>query len=133
MGMNVGGNGHKAEINVTPMIDVLLVLIIIFMVITPTASRGLEARVPQPAANDASHSSAVSQEIVVTVDRDSHIAINQQPVEGAALGEKLAHLRGINDHIFIRGDRSLDYEAVARVIDVARGAGWDRIGLMTTP
>jgi len=130
MGMNIGGQGQKAEINMTPMIDVLLVLIIIFMVITPTTSRGLEALAPQQ--SDATPSpSVIPREIVITVAKDGAIEINQQPVELAGLGTRLASLRGMTNHIFIRGDRELEYQAVAQVIDIARGAGWDRIGLMT--
>ena len=115
--------------NVTPMIDVLLVLIIIFMVIAPIAPRGLEAVVP-PSSEVVK---TESREIVISVAKDGALDINQQPVELAALSERLAGLfkRHINDHVFVRGDRSLDYQAVAQVIDVARGAGWERIGLMT--
>lgn len=132
MGIDAAGNAHKAEINVTPMIDVLLVLIIIFMVIAPVAPRGLEALAP-PQAEAPPPPDAVSREIVISLARDGAIDINRQPVEAAALPEKLAELyrRRINDHVFVRGDRNLEYSAVARVIDLARGAGWDRIGLMT--
>src|SRR5215475_14360923 len=103
MGMNVGGKGQKAEINVTPMIDVLLVLIIIFMVITPTASRGLEAVAPQQ-ADGAPPPNVVSREIVISIGKDGAVDINQQVVEWSALGERLSELfkRRINDHVFVR-------------------------------
>jgi biopolymer transport protein TolR len=132
MSMNMSGKGQKAEINVTPMIDVLLVLIIIFMVITPLVPRGLEAAVP-PQADAPPPPGEVSSDIVVSVAKDGVIEINRQRVEAAALLERLADLyrRHINDRIFVRGDRALDYQAVAQVIDVARGAGWERVGLMT--
>jgi biopolymer transport protein ExbD len=129
MSMNVGGKGQKAEINVTPMIDVLLVLIIIFMVITPIAPRGLEAVAPPASAV----TTVESREIVISVTKDGSIEINRQPVAFETLAARLADLfkRQINDHVFVRGDRSLEYQAVAQVIDVARGAGWERVGLMT--
>src|SRR4051794_23420605 len=130
MGMNIGGRGQKAEINMTPMIDVLLVLIIIFMVISPTVSKGLDALAPQQ-SDAAPPASPIPQEIVITVAKDGLIEINQQKVELTRLGERLAGLRGVSDHIFIRGDRELEYQAVAEVIDIAHGAGWDRVGLMT--
>jgi len=131
MGMNAGGKG-RAEINVTPMIDVLLVLIIIFMVITPMAPLGLRAIVPPP-SDVSPPEGAISRDIVITVAKDGAIEINQQHVEPADLPARLDDLfrRHINDHVFVRGDRGLDYAAVARVIDIARGAGFDRVGLMT--
>src|SRR5260370_17172785 len=80
MGMNVGGSGgRKADINVTPMIDVLLVLIIIFMVITPEVSNGLDVVAPQP-SNAPAPANVVSREIVITVAKDGAIDINHQPV-----------------------------------------------------
>jgi biopolymer transport protein ExbD len=132
MGMSAGGNGHKAEINVTPMIDVLLVLIIIFMVIAPVAPRGMDALAP-PQASTTPAPDAVSREIVISLAMDGAIDINRQSVESSALPGKLAELyrRHINDHVFVRGDGALEYSAVAHVIDLARGAGWERIGLMT--
>ena len=132
MSMDIGGKGQKAQINVTPMIDVLLVLIIIFMVITPVAPRGLEALAP-PQSNVTPPENVVSREIVISIAKDGAIDINQQPVAPGQLPERLTELyrRHINDHVFVRGDRDLDYQAVAEVIDMARGAGWDRVGLMT--
>ena len=133
MGMNVGGSGgRKADINVTPMIDVLLVLIIIFMVITPEVSNGLDVVAPQP-SNTPAPANVVSREIVITVAKDGAIEINHQPVAPGTLGSRLAELYGrhINDHVFVSGDRDLDFQAVAEVIDAAHGAGWGRIGLMT--
>jgi biopolymer transport protein ExbD len=118
--------------NVTPLIDVLPVLIIIFMVITPIAPRGLHALVP-PQAGAPVPANVASREIVISVGLDGALEINRQPVTFAALGERLADLyrRQINNHVFVRGERGLEYQAVAQVIDVARGAGWERIGLMT--
>jgi len=129
MAMNAGGRGQKAEMNVTPMIDVLLVLIVIFLVITPTVSRGLNTALPQQ--SNAPPAAQPSREIVVSIDKDGAIAIDGHAIPFSLLADRLTSLQGLSDHIFIRGDRSLEYQAVARVIDAARGAGWDRIGLMT--
>ena len=130
MGMNVGGNGQKANINVTPMIDVLLVLIIIFLVISPSRSHGLNAVVP-PQSDKPQTNEQASHEIVITIAKDGVIAINQQPVTMEALPDQLGKLRGISDQVFVKGDRDLDFQAVAQIIDIALGAGWKRIGLMT--
>lgn len=123
-------SGQNAEMNVTPMIDVLLVLIVIFMVITPLTPTGLNALVPQPAP---SAPAKPAREIVVSIDRDNAIRLNQQPVELAMLAGRLSELSnlGVANHIFIRGDRGLDFRRVVQVLDIARGAGWDRVGLMT--
>jgi biopolymer transport protein TolR len=127
----MGGN-QKAQINVTPMIDVLLVLIIIFLVITPQSEVGLKALVPQPAPADA-QPQPPSHDIVITVRSDRSVQLNQEPVELAKLQERLARLfRNAADHVvFIRGDRNLDFRQVAEVIDIARGAGLTRIALTT--
>src|SRR5439155_7018297 len=93
MGIATAGARSKAEINMTPMIDVLLVLIIIFMVITPTESKGLNALAPQQ-SDIAPPPAEVPREIVITVAKDGAIEINQQRVELAELGERLAKLRG---------------------------------------
>jgi biopolymer transport protein ExbD len=132
MSMDIDGKGQKAQINVTPMIDVLLVLIIIFMVITPIAPRGLQAVVP-PQADTPPPPGVIPREIVISIAKNGTIEINQQPVQPGTLPGRLAEIYGrhINDHVFVRGDRDLDYQAVAEVIDIARGAGWDRVGLMT--
>jgi biopolymer transport protein ExbD len=132
MGMNVGGGGQRADINVTPMIDVLLVLIIIFLVITPTAERGLHTLIPQPSNVDLPKNQPIF-DLVVSVAKGNVISINQEPVDLAALPQKLASLyvTAHGAHFFVRGDRDIDFEEVAKVIDAARGAGWNQIGLMT--
>ena len=133
MSMMVGHRGgQKADINMTPMIDVLLVLIIIFMVITPIAPRGLQALVPQQASTTPP-ASVQSRDIVISIAKDQSIEINRQPVAFESLPERLGALyrTGINDHIFVRGARELEYRHVVQVMDLAGAAGWDRIGLMT--
>jgi len=123
--------GSKAQINVTPMIDVLLVLIIIFMVIAPTKSRGLNAVVPQQSTHD--EPAAPPDVIVVTVCGGGTVRLNQEPLAVANLHDRLAALfRSHPGHVlFVRGDKGLEFGEVAEVIDIARGAGLDRIALMT--
>jgi biopolymer transport protein ExbD len=121
---------QKAQINVTPMIDVLLVLIIIFMVITPLTPTGLNTLLPQPSTTDPP---TRAREIVVSIDSDYAIRLNREPVELAELHGRLSELvkHGVANHIFVRGDRGLEFRKVVQVLDIARGAGWDRVGLMT--
>ena len=121
----------KAEINVTPMIDVLLVLIIIFMVITPLTSIGLRALVPQPpppGREDRLH----GRDIVVTVGKNGLVLLNGTPVERSLLAgrlERIFQTRG-DDVIFIAADRDLEFRSVAEVIDLANGVGLRRVALM---
>jgi biopolymer transport protein ExbD len=130
--MSLGSTGGlRANINMTPMIDVLLVLIIIFMVITPTTSRGLNALVPQPESGAAA--ATPSGDIVVTVNGDSTVNINRETVQLADLPDRLQRLFANHPGhpLFVRGGKRLEFQQVAEVIDIARGVGLDRIALMT--
>jgi len=134
MGMAVGGSGGpKADINMTPMIDVLLVLIIIFMVITPLTPKGLEALVPQPPPPNAKPNESDQRTVVITIDANHAIAINNEPTDEARLGARLEEIFKTRAErvVFVKGDPSLDFQYVARAIDIAHGADIDKVGLMT--
>jgi biopolymer transport protein ExbD len=124
-------SGKKAEINVTPMIDVLLVLLIIMMVILPQKPTGLDATVPQPPL-DNNQPPPPPRDIVVSVHPDRTLDINTEPVTWTDLADRLKQtLARRPDGIFyIAAAPSLDFEDVARVLDEARGAGIDRVALM---
>ena len=134
MSMAVGGSGGpKSDINMTPMIDVLLVLIIIFMVIVPLTPKGLEALVPQPSPPNQKQNESDLRTVVIVIDKDHNMQINQEPVTEARLQPRLEEIFKTRAErlVFVKGDPSLDYQWVARAIDIAHGAGIDRIGLMT--
>ena len=134
MGMSVGGSGGpKADINMTPMIDVLLVLIIIFMVITPLTPKGLEALVPQPPPPNQKPTLSDQRTVVIVIDKDHHMMINSEPTDEKQLGPRLTEIFKTRAErvVFVKGDGNLDYMWVAKAIDIAHGAGIDKVGLMT--
>ena len=133
MAMSMGsGGGPKSDINMTPMIDVLLVLIIIFMVITPLTPKGLEALIPQPPPPNQKQDQADDRTVVVTINKDHSMLINTDPIAEAALGKRLEDVfRTRAERImFVKGDPDIEYRWVAEVIDIAHGAGVDKVGLM---
>ncbi len=124
--------GPMGNINITPMVDVLLVLLIIFMVITPLTPKGLQTLIPQPPTK---HEQQPQDErtVVVDVKADGSLDINQQPIALADLQQRLEDIFKTRAErvVFVKGAPNLDFRAVAQVIDIAQGAGIDKIGLLT--
>jgi biopolymer transport protein TolR len=135
MGMAVGGGkgGPVSEPNIVPLIDVLLVLIIIFMVITPRTPTGLNTLVPQPPPPNQKQQPEDNKTIVVQVMQNGKIQINQDQTTWDTLGGRLADIfkQRADKVAFVKGDDSVEFGQVARAIDIMRGSGIDHVGLIT--
>jgi biopolymer transport protein ExbD/biopolymer transport protein TolR len=137
MGMG-GGNkgGAMSDINITPMIDILLVLLIIFMVIVPVTPKGLETLVPQP-PKDKTQDQPNDRTIVVQVLSNGAGApsykINDTSFNKSDIEPKLAEIFATRQEkvMFVKGDKDLDFDKVAEVIDFGHAAGVDNIGIIT--
>jgi biopolymer transport protein TolR len=132
-----GGSPFQAEINITPMIDVLLVLIIVFMVVVSMSQeKGLEAQIPQPAEKPSRPASAGTVVIQVAWSGDQRLPglkINEEDVSWNQLHDRLFEIfkQRAERVAFVKGDDDVDFQYVADAISIARTSGVERIGLLT--
>jgi biopolymer transport protein TolR len=139
MGMQMGGSkgGPAADINVTPMIDILLVLLIIFMVITPLTPKGLDALVPQPPKDPNKQQEPSDRTVVVQLLKGAGdkaaLKINQDDVTWDSLEGRLNDIFKTRAEkvMFVKADPDLTFNEVAQVIDISHSAGVDKVGLIT--
>jgi biopolymer transport protein TolR len=135
MGMTVGESkgGAIAEMNVVPLIDILLVLLIIFMVITPLTPKGLDTLVPQPNPNKEQNQEMNDKTVVVQVEQNGKLKINNEDTNWDLLGPRMEQI--FKDRAekvaFVKGDNDVLFMDVARAIDIMRGSGIDKVGLIT--
>jgi biopolymer transport protein TolR len=134
MGMDVSSSsGSMASPNIVPLIDILLVLIIIFMVITPLTPKGLDTLVPQPSPNQQNNVELENKTVVVQVAQNGKLKINNEDTTWDTLGNRMEQI--FKDRAekvaFVKGDNDVLFMDVARAIDIMHGAGIDKVGLIT--
>jgi len=127
--MTISSEPRQAQINVTPMIDILLVLLIIFMMIAPPRPHGFDATIPQPPQRELPQPDAP---LVIMVTGGNTVRLNEERIELAGLHDRLlAIFRNAPDRpLFLRAEPDLEFQQIAQVIDIAKGAGMNRMGLM---
>ena len=127
-----GDRRTMSEINVTPLVDVMLVLLIIFMVTAPMLTQGVDVNLPQA---NAKAMRAEEERLVVTVDANSRIFLGKQPVEFNRLNETLKAIvaRRTDRQVYFRADRTVPYGFVVKVIAEVRNAGIEKLGMVTEP
>ncbi len=132
MGMDVGGGGLKADINITPLVDVVLVLLIIFMVITPLMTKHMPLLVPKKAELD-EPTEEMKRQVVVHLYEDNTIAVNHEPVELSQLKERLELALKIQTVklVFFEADDNAMYGQAVLVMDVIKSTGIRAVGIMT--
>ncbi|MCU0585597.1 MAG: protein TolR [Desulfobacterales bacterium] len=132
--MRSGGNNDSfmSEINVTPLVDVMLVLLIIFMVTAPMMVQGLDVALPQVTAKALE---TKEEQLMITVNKDQQVFINDFQVTVDTLQDKLAKiLQGrVNPEVYLKADRDVPYGVVAQVMAQIKDAGVDKLGMVTEP
>ena len=132
--MSMGGNNDRlmSEINVTPLVDVMLVLLIIFMVTAPMMMQGVDVALPETTSEPLS---AEKEHLVISIDPKGQIYINEFQVSLDVLGGKLAKiLEGKPDkEAYLRADKNITYGTVVRVMAEIKAAGIDKLGMVTVP
>jgi len=133
MAMDVGGakGGLKADINVTPLVDVMLVLLIIVMLIAPMLQKGVDITLPE--AENSGDKPDTADQVVVNVDKQSKLYVNSLPVSEA---EVISRLQAVLENsaektVYLKGDRDAPYRAIMQMMDALRGAGIESVALIT--
>jgi biopolymer transport protein TolR len=120
-----------SEINVIPLVDVVLVLLVIFMVTAPMLHRGLDINLPTTAANTIK----AEERLIVTIQKDHGLSLGNDPISLVDLRSRLQKAKAANPHVsvYLRADKTVPYGTVVQIMDEVKGAKIDRLGMITGP
>lgn len=132
MGGRNDNRGIMAEINVTPLVDVMLVLLVIFMVTAPMMQQGVQVNLPKA---DTKAMTQPEETVVVTVDKNGKIFINKDEIPAEALREKLSAMFAFREkkEVYLKADAGVPYGEVVKAMADIKGAGIERLGMVTEP
>ncbi|HEY3305432.1 MAG TPA: protein TolR [Candidatus Binatia bacterium] len=127
-----GGSTTISQINVTPLVDVMLVLLVIFMVTAPILQQGVQVNLPQAKAGAIP---GKEEQLVVVVNKNGRVYLNDTAMSVSDLGQKLRAIRGIkaDKEVFLRADQDVRYGVVMKVVETIKQAGIQKVGMVTRP
>jgi biopolymer transport protein TolR len=127
-----GGSTTISQINVTPLVDVMLVLLVIFMVTAPILQQGVQVNLPQTKAGAIA---GKEEQLVVVVNKNGRVYLNDTPMTPSELGQKLRAIRGLkaDKEVYLRADQDVRYGVVMRVVAEIKQAGIQKLGMVTRP
>jgi biopolymer transport protein TolR len=130
------GSSHKpgqtslSEINVTPLVDVMLVLLIIFMVTAPMMQQGIDLNLPQEVAGNMDPS---QERLIITLAKNERMYLNERRIDLPELEQTLRQASGVTREVFLRADKDIPYGWVVKVMATIKQAGIERLGIVTIP
>lgn len=124
------GQTPLSEINVTPLVDVMLVLLIIFMVTAPMMQQGIDLNLPQEVASTIDPS---QERLIITLAKNERMYLNERRIDLPELEQTLRQASGVTREVFLRADKDVPYGSVVKLMAVIKQAGIERLGIVTTP
>ena len=124
------GHTTLSEINVTPLVDVMLVLLIIFMITAPMLQQGIDVNLPTEIAGNID---PTQERLIITLGKNDRIYLNDRRIGVAELEQQLRQAAGLSKEVFLRADKDIPYGLVVRLMAMAKKAGIERVGIVTNP